>query len=81
MYVDLHRNGIGDFGNNLFWSSSQYGSDSYDAWNGGYGNGGAWSQNFANGDRHGIFKNSTTDGWPPGSYHDYPHSVRAVRAF
>ena len=27
MYVNLCRNGIGDFGNNWFWSSWQYGSD------------------------------------------------------
>ena len=44
MYVNLHRNGIGNFGSNYFWSSSQT------------ANNGALCQNFNDGNRGGNLK-------------------------
>jgi TolB-like protein len=47
MYKNLKQKELGGFGNNWYWSSSQYGSSV------------AWSQRFSDGDQYNYFKSST----------------------
>jgi hypothetical protein len=67
MYLNLKMDGIGGFGNDWYWSSSESGIDS-----------GVWIQNFGNGQQYddGLYAGSSTEATKTKS-----HNVRAIRQF
>jgi hypothetical protein len=66
MYKNLKQKGLGEFGNGLYWSSSQW------VWSGNSGFKGAWAQKFSDGSLEGNYM---------GDNRRASYSIRAIRQF